>query len=274
MAFQLRPNESIIPWDYRDSEQTTIYSFYGMKDEFDEGSEIYDILDEVEHKIDFPKISKSKLKQEVINWFDGFGNFVDINLDKDLYLELLEDTNFVEGFIESEINYSTEEFSTDFLPSYDSELDYTFKYIWRNADPHGFVEYFGLKKGIGNGAFWKDEGYPDIDYFIEALEDPETLKKQHYEENTKYDQSDCYAQIEDYLDNRDKKESLVKNYFKNERYDGYTAENLIEEMYGDPHKMTNKKLTDIGANYIGYKDYIKAYVDTLSVDDMFEIAYP
>jgi len=267
MAFQLRPNESIIPYDYNDQEQRTLYSFYDMKEEFDEDSEIYQILDEVEHEVDFPQIDKNQLKEDVYNFYYSFD---DIMMNKDLYLKLLDDSNYLNDFndfISSEIDYYTIEFASEFLPAFDAELEHTFEWIWKNTGK--FNEYFGISYGV----FWKDEGYPDIDDFIESLEKPETLKKQHYEENTKYDRSDCYTQIENFLEKYNKKENFVKYYFKNEKYRGYTSEDIISEFYGNPYDMSNKELTEIGDNYVDFSDYIKAYVDTLSVDEMMEIIY-
>jgi len=269
LAFQLRPNETIIPWNSKDNSRDIIYSFYDMKEEFDEDSEIYKILDEVEHEIDFPQIDKSQLKEEVYDFYFDSLSFDEIYLDKDIYLEILNDSNFLEDYIESQIEYYSDEFTTDFLPTFDSELDETFKYIWKNVGGIKFTDYFGFKK-IG---FWKPEGYPDIDDFIEALEEPERLKNQDYAEDTTYNREECYEQIEDFLDKYDKTEDFVRSVFTNQ-YEDYKAEDLIGEMYGDPYKMKNKELTDIGGNYIGYSDYLKAYVNSLSVDEMMEIAYP
>jgi len=272
MAFQLKPNEEIVVWDYQDHEGSTLYRISDIKDEFDEHDEpeIYKALEEVENEIEYPYLSDQELREEAINWYDGLGGFEEIGVDRSLYLSLLDNTNYVQGVIDNEVDYFHTQLASEFFPSYDDYLVFTFQYIWRNCSGK-FEEYFDIPHEYGE--FWVQDGRADIDNFKEALQNPERLEKLDYEPDTEYSDTECYQELQDFFQTKHSAYDLVKYYFNNERYDGYSAEDLIDEMYGDPYNMDLSDLTDIGGNYVDFDDYVDKMVSQMSRNEMFELVY-
>ena len=271
IAFQLKPNDEIIVWNYKDNDINTLYSLYEIKNEFDsdEDKEIYDVLDEVEHEIEIPYISDEELRQETINWYDSLGGFEEIGVNIDVYLEMLDDTNYLQGFIDNKVDYFHTQLASDFFPSYDDQLDFTFQYIWRNCSIK-FEEYFDIPHEYGK--FWVQDGRTDIDDFIKALQNPERLENLDYEPDTPYSTEDCYKELEEFFQTNYSAYDFVKYYF-NERYSGYSAEDIIHEIYGDPHKMEISELTDIGGNYVDYVDYVDKIVSQMDRSEMLDLVY-
>lgn len=242
MAFQLRPNETIVPWDYKDNSKDILNSFYEMKYEFENDSEIYNIIDKIEHKLNFPEISKEELKENVTDYYDSF-DFDTINIDQDIYEQLLNSSNYMIDYIDNEINYYSNSF-VEFLESYDDEMMFSLKYLLKHDYKNEFIKHFNVNELPHN-----------IELFKKSLQINDS------------DNLELYEQFEIFISQEDINENIVNDYFNN-RYDNYSATDLINDIYGSTDLINQTK------NYVDYNDYVEFLINDMSTDEMLEIAFP
>jgi len=271
VCFELIIGDLIKRWDYKNNSKN-LYSVYDMKEEFSDDTEIYKIFDELEHEVELPTYTRSELEQMAKEFYES----IEVEPNKDDVFSWADDNNFVETFIEREVDYFKDELAKEFFPQYDRDLNYTFKYIWQVVGIENFCEYFDIPLGIGEEYFWKSEGYPDVERFIQHLETPERLKTLELDENSKWDEEECYELIEEFVDKKGDAQDLVHTHFKHDRYSGYDSKDIFEYYYGDAERCNIKEIISFIGN-VDVDDFkeqsIQRIVDNMSDEEIIELVF-
>lgn len=244
VAFELFPNEIVKKWDYEDND--TKIDIFQMKNEFEEGSEIYEIFDnEIEHEIELPTFSRNELEEKAREYFSNMG-IEELGLNADSIFDYLDINNFTESWIEGEAEYFADSL-IDMMKSY-ADWDSIYKYITRRYSMDTLLDFFGCDN--------EDE-----------------FKEKFYKgEGQYYDHDDIERLVVKYND-----EYNFAKYFMNKIYKGYLSRDIYEEFFGNADKANIKEILNFARNHFdedNWIDYkIQSIINDMTDEDILEMVF-
>jgi len=235
VAFELIFKDKIKIWDYRD-QSTDCNGVDDMKYEFDDDSEIYNLFESnIEENIIVPEITTEELIEKGIDYLDDLG-IENMNFNINLYLDCVDETDFMEKYIKQEIEYYKSEIK-DLLDSYQSLV--IIKWLKDKIGIEYLLDYFNCT----------------IDELDENMDDIDVQ--------------------DDLISNNDLEYDITSFLIRN-RYEGYNSSDLLSEfenvddMEYDDIKRTLKNYNfDVDVDNI----YILKIVERMSRNEMIEMIY-